>query len=350
MSCEAVRKRVVGSIPHPVLNYSIAFAKDVHKAYEFLELGLAATYSPENHYCFSIDSKADREFIQHFRMLATCLPNVYLAPERHNMNSAGGFVNRAHLDCLEILIEQPNWEYAVLQQVSDLRSRGPLERGADEHVQGNRIEYSLNWTVEELNFFPKNFSFGPAPKQKSRIDFAKGYVQASLSRAAVHWMTREVNLTKFVEQLNFLNHKGYGVDEQFIATLINSDTLGMPGGFHHRCIKKGILTFMTRYTKWSKPCGTNRMRANQCVWGVEDLVALRNISRRFVMVNKFLPDFDFAGISCMAESIWNRTHYGADPIDEEKLGKHGIKYYNEVLKQQPGFDAETFDCNVTFPK
>ncbi|CAJ0564245.1 unnamed protein product, partial [Mesorhabditis spiculigera] len=318
MSCEAVRKRVVGSIPHPVLNYSIAFAKDVHKAYEFLELGLAATYSPENHYCFSIDSKADREFIQHFRMLATCLPNVYLAPERHNMNSAGGFVNRAHLDCLEILIEQPNWEYAVLQQTYDL-----VAHSNEELMNMFKILNGSNDATTNL---------------------------ASLSRAAVHWMTREVNLTKFVEQLNFLNHKGYGVDEQFIATLINSDTLGMPGGFHHRCIKKGIPTFMTRYTKWSKPCGTNRMRANQCVWGVEDLVALRNISRRFVMVNKFLPDFDFAGISCMAESIWNRTHYGADPIDEEKLGKHGIKYYNEVLKQQPGFDAETFDCNVTFPK
>ncbi|CAJ0566622.1 unnamed protein product, partial [Mesorhabditis spiculigera] len=183
MSCEAIRSRVIGPIPHPRLNFSIAFAKGVHTDYEFLEMGLATTYSPENHYCFAVDSKSTPEFQHRFRMLASCLPNVYLTPVKRSMTSAGAYVNRAHLDCLE----------------------------------------------------------------------------ATLGRKAVKWMTQDVNLTTLIDHLTH-NKTGYGVDEQFIATLALSETLLMPGGLHHRCGGKPGFSYFTRYTIWKGDCKTRKWR------------------------------------------------------------------------------------------
>ncbi|CAJ0564240.1 unnamed protein product, partial [Mesorhabditis spiculigera] len=162
MSCEDIRSRVIGTMPRPILNYSIAFAKDVHTDYEFLELALATTYSPENHYCFSIDSKSKPEFQRHFRMLASCLPNVYVPPEKRSMTSAGGFVNRAHLDCLEVLIEQPGWEYVILQQTYDFLAHSNeelmmmLKTVPTRRHKGRRP--SLNSEREFKNLYSKRVS------------------------------------------------------------------------------------------------------------------------------------------------------------------------------------------------
>ncbi|CAJ0587558.1 unnamed protein product, partial [Mesorhabditis spiculigera] len=359
MSCEAIRSRVIGPIPHPRLNFSIAFAKGVHTDYEFLEMGLATTYSPENHYCFAVDSKSTPEFQHRFRMLASCLPNVYLTPVKRSMTSAGAYVNRAHLDCLEVLIEQPGWEYVILQQTYDflahsneelmmmlkkLNGYNDIFACQPEQMLAKRIDRSLNWTAAGLNLFTKSSPYTAEQKKAATIEFGYGYVQATLGRKAVKWMTQDVNLTTLIDHLTH-NKTGYGVDEQFIATLALSETLLMPGGLHHRCGGKPGFGYFTRYTIWKGDCKTRKWRKGQCIWGVEDLPMLRNISSRYLMINKFLPDFDFLGIHCLSESIYNRTHMGPDFVNLELLGKHAIVDV-EGAPEYPGYNQ----CPLNTPK
>ncbi|CAJ0564234.1 unnamed protein product, partial [Mesorhabditis spiculigera] len=139
--------------------------------------------------------------------------------------------------------------------------------------------------------------------------------------------------------------------EQFLATLTNSETLLMPGGYHHNCAAKQPSSYFSRLTRWGGgKCETGKWRHGICIWGIEDLPWLRNISSRWLMINKFIPDFDFLSIHCLSESIYNRTHMGPDFVDLERLGKHSMVYYNDVVKKKPGFNAATFTCNITFPQ
>ncbi|CAJ0564235.1 unnamed protein product, partial [Mesorhabditis spiculigera] len=108
--------------------------------------------------------------------------------------------------------------------------------------------------------------------------------------------------------------------EQFLATLTNSETLLMPGGYHHNCAAKQPSSYFSRLTRWGGgKCETGKWRHGICIWGIEDLP-------------------------------WLRTHMGPDFVDLERLGKHSMVYYNDVVKKKPGFNAATFTCNITFPQ
>jgi ribosomal protein S19 len=72
---------------------------------------------------------------------------------------------------------------------------------------------------------------------KPEMDWGKGYIEVSLSRAMVDFMLNELNLTKFMQQLEA---KSYGIDEIMIPTLQVTDALDIPGGFTHACIDRGV--------------------------------------------------------------------------------------------------------------
>ncbi|PIO69307.1 hypothetical protein TELCIR_08876 [Teladorsagia circumcincta] len=78
MECEAVRWRVFPRVKQQAIGYGIAFARIVHTDYEFLEEQLRVNYSPENHYCYNVDSKSSPTFKERMEKLSSCLPNVYL--------------------------------------------------------------------------------------------------------------------------------------------------------------------------------------------------------------------------------------------------------------------------------
>ncbi|CAJ0964057.1 unnamed protein product, partial [Mesorhabditis belari] len=358
MSCSGIRDRVLmGRSEQEKINYSIAFARDVHEAYEYLEMQLAASYSFENHYCYSTDSKAPRDFQQKIRMLAACLPNVYTPPEKNVMDSAGHNINRGHYDCMTVLIEQPDWKYLVLQQTFDvvlhthreMAEMFKLIEGTNdveivEGVPWGRINKELDWSLPGLGFITNNTMMSQEEVSKAKISFGKGYVQASLMRAAVKWITKEVNVEKLITQFNG-KPSDYGVDEQFIATLQVSETLRMPGGFHHTCAGRTNDWYMTRYTIWGGECKTNNWRHGQCVFGIEDAPSLTNkTAKRFLMGNKFVPDFDFAGYSCINEWVFNKTRDGDQPFDADHIIKNPQARYNRE-KLAGRIDIYTYNCS-----
>jgi hypothetical protein len=89
-----------------------------------------------------------------------------------------------------------------------------------------------------------------------KINFSKGYAVGSLSRAMVEFMLNELNLTKFLAQLE---NGMYAVDEQLLSTLQADDEIQTPGGFTQKCNDDGYGTdCITRYS-YSK-----RLRQNFC--------------------------------------------------------------------------------------
>lgn len=86
--------------------------------YMFLELLLASTYQPQNHYCYVLDSKADPVFKQRLRSLAACLPNVHIAAEL-DMDFEGKHIADADFACMKLLAKpEVQWYYVTLLEVS----------------------------------------------------------------------------------------------------------------------------------------------------------------------------------------------------------------------------------------
>lgn len=79
---------------------------------------LAATYQPQNWYCYAVDKKADHLFRARIIRLAKCFPNVVVTHSYRKMDSAGHFMDQAHVDCMKLLAKsEMHWEYIHLLQV-----------------------------------------------------------------------------------------------------------------------------------------------------------------------------------------------------------------------------------------
>uniref|UniRef100_A0A914ENK6 Uncharacterized protein n=1 Tax=Acrobeloides nanus TaxID=290746 RepID=A0A914ENK6_9BILA len=149
------------------------------------------------------------------------------------------------------------------------------------------------------------------------MDFATGLFQASVSRPMVDFMLNELNLSKYMAQLE----GRFAIDEFFLTTLHTTDALNVPGGFTHVCLDRGIETkHVSRYNIWSfehelKNCYSGDFRHSLCIFGLEDLHRLTTLPHLFV--NKMMPDYDFGAMVCWYEHMFNRTH--VEPPNSKNL-------------------------------
>ncbi|WKY06581.1 hypothetical protein Q1695_006622 [Nippostrongylus brasiliensis] len=252
MDCNSIHQRVLFSAARNRIAFGIAYARIVYEAYEFLEDELMSSYHPQNYFCFSVDLKAEQQFFDDISTLAGCLPNVMVAKYRHNITSSGRNMNRAHQDCLKLLIGKEGWGYVILMQNYDVMIKSVYEVVYILHSLGgvndiyvrpcekDRWNQSAKWDAQSLGLFPN----GPPSLQNTSITIARGAVQASLSRDAVQWMMTVANLTALIDQLD---SDVIGADEVLLASLHVSDTLEMPGRFTGECVNKGYRTdYITR--------------------------------------------------------------------------------------------------------
>ncbi|CAJ0563778.1 unnamed protein product, partial [Mesorhabditis spiculigera] len=357
-SCRKLRDRIIGDHPAPYLNYSIAFARNIYADYESLQILLSATYSPENHYCYHVDVKATQKFKDQIAKLEQCFPNIYVTKEQYNVTSDGKNNNIAHLKCMEILLEKPGWEHLILLQAHDLVAHTNSElmkmlkllNGTnDSNLSGmlwNRVPPGLSFDVKDLNLWTNYTTLTFDERKNARLEFAKGLEEATYIRPAIQWLVKEINVTTLMDHFNNGHHS---VDEQLFATFLNSETLRMPGGYHSACMKNrpdGFFTYITRHTRWSfeghKNCNERHMI---CLYGIEDLEDARLTARRVISLNKFIGSFDFAAITCMAESLFNRTHGGDEYFDVEHIANHSGNRYQRATRL-PGFDLKNFTSFV----
>ncbi|KAK6732720.1 hypothetical protein RB195_016842 [Necator americanus] len=142
-------------------------------------------------------------------------------------------------------------------------------------------------------------------KENATLRFAKGVVQASLSRAAVDWMVNRVNLTTLIENIN---QEPFS-DELLIQSLQITDEFDMPGRFSYECSQTGSAGTITRLTHWimgsPNDCLSGHVRHDICIMGVEHIPELSRTPH--ILVNKMMPDFDYGAIECVHELVFNRT-------------------------------------------
>ncbi|CAD6194440.1 unnamed protein product [Caenorhabditis auriculariae] len=318
MNCKAIRRRVVPPVALDSLDFGVAFARIVYKDYELIEDQVRASYHPQNVFCFAIDKKADPKFHKNMISLASCLPNILLLPDEETVDSGGHNVNLAHYNCMKALINKPGWGYLILLQNHDFIIKSVYELvkiygllGGANDVEltpagGDRVDKKFKWDPKSLKLFRNEAGRSQAQLETS-MSFAKGAAQASLSRQAVDWMVRTADLTLFIKQMNA---GSFGVDEQFVESFQVSKELGMPGHFTDECLKQGKNTdFISRMSRWvysnANECATKTVRHAICLLGVEDLPTIAGLPN--VMINKMMPDFDYAAVDCLNELLYNRT-------------------------------------------
>jgi hypothetical protein len=77
---------------------------------------LAASYQPQNFYCFMIDKKAEKIFHDRIHNLTKCFPNVIATQKEYSVTNDGHNMSFAHIECLYELLKY-EWKYAILLQV-----------------------------------------------------------------------------------------------------------------------------------------------------------------------------------------------------------------------------------------
>ena len=79
-------------------------------------MDLAASYAPQNFYCYMVDKKASQIFRDRIHNLTKCFPNVMVTKREFDVDSFGHNVNFAHVECLKALVKF-EWRYVMLLQV-----------------------------------------------------------------------------------------------------------------------------------------------------------------------------------------------------------------------------------------
>ncbi|ETN83062.1 hypothetical protein NECAME_01861 [Necator americanus] len=292
-SCEEVQDRILPKYPMEKIEHGVAHARVVYKDYEFIEEELRSNYHWQNHFCYTLDSKSSPNFRIKIRQLPVCLRNVYVVSEEFNIDSWGKSMNKAHFECLKFLIKKQGWNYVLLLQNYDVIIKSVYEiveiyrllSGANdvEIVRAPldlRIRHRRRWDAKSLNLFPE----ASKSKENATLRFAKGVVQASLSRAAVDWMVNRVNLTTLIENIN---QEPFS-DELLIQSLQITDEFDMPGRFSYECSQTGSAGTITRLTHWimgsPNDCLSRHVRHDICIMGVEHIPELSRTPH--ILVNK----------------------------------------------------------------
>ncbi|GMS93403.1 hypothetical protein PENTCL1PPCAC_15578, partial [Pristionchus entomophagus] len=360
MSCAAVQRRVKSRL-NPLTGFHIAFAKVVHQDYEFLEEQLSVNFAEEHTFCFALDKKAPFSFRRNIMTLSVCLPNVFLADEEYDTDSAGHYHNHALLDCMRVS-RQRKWNYILFLQNHDIMIKSNREladvftalNGANdlEFVKCPHAAWDIRCEISEFNLGKLGLCPSELTKEEHarcaslNVQLAKGWTQVSLARETSEYIMDRINLTTF---LAVLNEQKYGVDELLMQSLLATEALGIPGTYPVRCMPENDSAaptntlFITRLTHWSwwssYGCRSGMWRNELCVFGVEDVNHLAGVHQ--IMANKMHPDMDYAAISCIGEILFNRTHRELEdhPLDLNIYDNlPGVRLRRAVQQDVKNFD------------
>ncbi|VBB33038.1 unnamed protein product [Acanthocheilonema viteae] len=163
----------------------------------------------------------------------------------------------------------------------------------------HRLPKNTNWSYAALNLFKDSSRNRP----DTLLKIAKGSSLVILSRNFVNFMMKDLNLTALIE---IFDSKPYGTDEMLFHSLHSDDSLAVPGGFTRKCIDQQS-DFITRYVVWAwsgRPCRSGKYRHNVCIFGVADLILLKELQQLFA--NKMLSESDYGAIACWAMYLAER--------------------------------------------
>ncbi|OZC04925.1 hypothetical protein X798_08117 [Onchocerca flexuosa] len=335
-SCENIKQR--GTYPEnsrteSEKNFPLIFIRVVYKAYHVQELLFNLMYAPQNLYCYALDRKSNSVFHEHMKNLSKCFPNVFLSEIEYDVDSAGHNMTRSYLECLNILWKKPAWKYAILLQNDDIPLKNNYEmvqilnalNGSNAINAGrpfvHRLPKNANWSYAALRLYKNSTKNRP----DILLQIAKGSSSVILSRSFVEFVMGSLNLTTLIEMFD---SKPYGTDEMLFHSLHSDDSLDAPGGFTRKCIDKQS-GFITRYVAWTwsnRPCRSGKYRHNVCIFGVADLIYLREVQELFA--NKMLSESDYGAIACWARYLAQRASSNSTTIDLDNYRQSQVVRFN----------------------
>uniref|UniRef100_A0A0K0FQW2 Galactosyltransferase n=1 Tax=Strongyloides venezuelensis TaxID=75913 RepID=A0A0K0FQW2_STRVS len=341
MDCKSIYKRGFNknkTLSNIEKKYSLAFASNVYKNYEIIELKLLSIYSPNNHYCYMVDFKSPHLYHQMI-LLGKCLPNVYVPRIQYQMKSNGENTSISHFQCMKRLLKT-NFDYVFLLQNDEMPLKTNRELieiletmnfaidmhiTIDEPIIKRRVNFKKSWKFKDLNIFldgnctenklllSLHFS-GDIRKENATImnqdiEFTNGLVTTGLPRDSVDYLVNKLNITTF---LNQLNTNLYGNDELTWQTLLSSDILNVPGHVPKKYFMKYFPQqyYLSRLVAWIRtpePCPTRSYHHNICSWGVETIKDLLNVKLYFLY--RFREEFDYGAMMCFGEYLYNKTNF-----------------------------------------
>ncbi|KAK6011872.1 hypothetical protein OSTOST_23031, partial [Ostertagia ostertagi] len=72
--CKRIRRRVIAQHDPRPLPFGVAYVRIVYEGYDFIEDELAASYHPQNIFCYSVDAKALDSFNSRIESSCELLP------------------------------------------------------------------------------------------------------------------------------------------------------------------------------------------------------------------------------------------------------------------------------------
>ncbi|CEF70484.1 Glycosyl transferase, family 14-containing protein [Strongyloides ratti] len=324
MDCSSIYSRgfnINESLSEIEKKYSLAFAFNIYKNYEVIELKLLSIYSPNNHYCYMIDLKNPKLYDEMIQ-LEKCLPNVYVPRVQYDMKSNGENGSLSHYECMKRLVKT-KFDYIFLLQNDEMPTKTnrelieiletmnfvmQIELDNNQKIINERHNKTISWTFRNLMIFLKddmrrNISF----IMDKNIEFAKGLVSTGLPKEAVEYLVNKLNITTF---LNQLNTNLYGNDELTWQTLLTNEILNIPGYIPLKYASKYFPSnkYLTREVIWYPSlCKSNDYYHYICTRGVESLKDIINSKSFFIY--RFREEFDYGAIQCLGEYLYNKTHF-----------------------------------------
>ncbi|KAI6185759.1 Beta-1,3-galactosyl-O-glycosyl-glycoprotein beta-1,6-N-acetylglucosaminyltransferase 3 [Aphelenchoides besseyi] len=366
MDCDSIRRRAyfqTDDLYPEEADFPIAFARTVYTDYRFLEMDLAATYTPHNFYCYALDAKSSPLFHTRMRALSDCFPNVFLADIEFQINSQGHNMTYSYHQCMMILSKvEFKWKYLVLLQNYDIPLKTNQEliqifkwfNGTNDiasvQLQPVRIDPKANWTFEAMHLF-KNETRNRISHNghKPVLPLTKSWDFVSVSRAMIDFMLEELDLRRFMRNLD----QGHllDVDEQFMGSLNSADAIDAPGGYTRHCYEKGVFhAQMTIFVMWShEKCNPGFFRHYNCIFGVEQLKMLSTVPQLFG--NKIMPSYDFGAAACWYEELLRRTHVdrGLHRLNPDVyLNLPHVRFNRERSRFGSKFNINEFECDTAF--
>jgi len=302
---------VTDSLSEEEADFPVAYSIVAYTDTEMLVRLLRAIYRPQNYYCVHVDQDAPSSMHDAMSAVASCLPGVFLSPQRIHVEWARWSVLEADLICMQQLWNFPDWRYLINLTGQEF----PLKTNA-EIV---RILKALNGAndVPGTTTYALNVRWGyrPFPNNLTPV---KGPVHVTLNRHMVDFILHDrVSL----ELQEFYKQPTWGPDELFFAVFNNNPSLRIHGAYggNLTAIEPPLdanqeYSFIdsrsiTRYKQWmydeSGRCASNNVIRNICQLSTGDLP--RMSSSKFLFANKFRLHQDRVAVSCLEEWLANHT-------------------------------------------
>lgn len=232
-----------------------------------------------------------------------------------------------------------------------LRQFGGANDVATGRMRPERVNSKLDWSLSHLALY-RNSTLNVKGKT---LYHTKSLNLVALSRPAVEFISKQLNLTILIDQLE---RGKYGMDEALFSTL-NSNLPDMPGGFTTQCLRgerKMSARSMGRFVIWraeEAKCRSRRFRHTVCIFGAEDLHHLRDYALvPHLYFNKILPVFDYGAAYCWLEDLAQRSK-AAGSRSQHRRGLNLSPYANlpHVCAggRNPASSSALTSCTIPFP-